>query len=119
MTVMEVSHNEPAAKRRKIRKGTRNCWECKRRKVRCIFESTSDTSCINCTQRNSACISQEYDENTTQSEKSDEGTEARLRKMEEALARLAGARTTSTSNTPIELSGLESVNVSLSDVGHL
>ncbi|KAH7067244.1 hypothetical protein BKA63DRAFT_114543 [Paraphoma chrysanthemicola] len=118
MIAAGVSHNEPAAKRRKVRKGTRNCWECKRRKVRCIFESTSDTSCVNCTQRHSACISQEYDENTAQSEKTDEGMEARLRKMEEALERLAGARTASISNTPIDFSGLGGVTERTSDVSN-
>ncbi|RAH55228.1 hypothetical protein BO85DRAFT_498973, partial [Aspergillus piperis CBS 112811] len=47
------------AKRRKVRKGTRSCWECKRRKVRCIFSSYSNANCDNCSRRGSKCISQE------------------------------------------------------------
>lgn len=43
-------------KRRKVRKGTQSCWECKRRKVRCV--STEDI-CHNCRRRGTACISQE------------------------------------------------------------
>lgn len=46
------------AKRRKVRKGTQSCWECKRRKVRCIFSSPA-TICNNCQRRKTICISQE------------------------------------------------------------
>ncbi|KAJ5587758.1 uncharacterized protein N7459_003523 [Penicillium hispanicum] len=53
------SQDGPATKRRKVRKGTQSCWECKRRKVRCIFASTANTTCDNCCRRNTACISQE------------------------------------------------------------
>lgn len=51
----ELDH-EP--KRRKVRKGTQSCWECKRRKVRCVFETT-ETICQNCRRRSTACISQD------------------------------------------------------------
>ncbi|PYH67524.1 uncharacterized protein BO88DRAFT_465256 [Aspergillus vadensis CBS 113365] len=47
------------AKRKKVRKGTKSCWECKRRKVRCIFSSSSNAICDNCRRRGSRCISQE------------------------------------------------------------
>lgn len=45
-------------KRRKVRKGTQSCWECKRRKVRCVF-NTTETTCQNCRRRGTACISQD------------------------------------------------------------
>lgn len=45
-------------KRRKVRKGTQSCWECKRRKVRCVFDTT-ETICQNCRRRSTACISQD------------------------------------------------------------
>lgn len=65
--------DEPTAKRRKVRKGTRNCWECRRRKVRC--NSATDDSCDNCRRRGTACISQEESEmpvpSTADSNKSD------------------------------------------------
>ncbi|EED17447.1 conserved hypothetical protein [Talaromyces stipitatus ATCC 10500] len=32
------NNTESEAKRRKIRKGTRSCWECKKRKMKCEFE---------------------------------------------------------------------------------
>ncbi|KAK4206881.1 hypothetical protein QBC37DRAFT_434316 [Rhypophila decipiens] len=56
------------APRKKIRKGTTSCWECKRRKVRCLFTATDPTpssvlgpiSCDGCKRRGTACISQEF-----------------------------------------------------------
>ncbi|EDU47224.1 C6 zinc finger domain containing protein [Pyrenophora tritici-repentis Pt-1C-BFP] len=49
------------AKRRKVRKGTHSCWECKRRKMKCIFDPhIASTSCNGCRQRGSPCISQEF-----------------------------------------------------------
>lgn len=53
----------PPPKRRKVRKGTKSCWECKRRKIRCIFdEAGSATSCQECRQRGATCVSQENPE---------------------------------------------------------
>lgn len=49
-------------KRRKVRKGTRSCWECKRRKIRCIFASSEDVTCIGCQRRRAPCVSQELPE---------------------------------------------------------
>ncbi|KAK3369995.1 hypothetical protein B0H63DRAFT_305345 [Podospora didyma] len=51
-----------ASKRRKIRKGTRSCWECKRRKIRCTFASDADSICIGCRRRGTQCVSQEFPE---------------------------------------------------------
>ncbi|KAF5006513.1 hypothetical protein FDECE_7115 [Fusarium decemcellulare] len=62
----------PTAKRRNIRKGTRSCWECKRRKARCTFADDSDTVCVGCSRRGSVCVSQEYPEETSQACQPDE-----------------------------------------------
>ncbi|KAJ5848095.1 hypothetical protein N7455_012052 [Penicillium solitum] len=48
--------------RKKIRKGTRSCWQCKHRKVRCNFASDSDQSCKECLARGLPCRSQELPE---------------------------------------------------------
>lgn len=45
--------------RRKIRRGTISCWECKRRKIRCAFASPVDTVCNGCQRRGTKCISQD------------------------------------------------------------
>ncbi|KAK7423707.1 hypothetical protein QQX98_000897 [Neonectria punicea] len=50
------------AKRRKIRKGTRSCWECKRRKIRCSFSAPSDPVYIGCRRRGVGCVGQEHPE---------------------------------------------------------
>ncbi|EPS35808.1 hypothetical protein H072_10795 [Dactylellina haptotyla CBS 200.50] len=47
-------------KRRKIRKGTQSCWECKRRKVRCTFASPTEGICDGCRSRGTKCIGQEF-----------------------------------------------------------
>ncbi|KAH7186053.1 uncharacterized protein B0J16DRAFT_343158 [Fusarium flagelliforme] len=54
--------DSPEPKRRKVRKGTRSCWQCKRRKIKCNFRSESDAVCVGCRQRGTNCVSQEYDE---------------------------------------------------------
>ncbi|TKW59145.1 hypothetical protein CTA1_910 [Colletotrichum tanaceti] len=50
----------PTPKRRKLRKGTQSCWECKRRKARCTFSSPVPHGvCDGCTRRGTDCVSQE------------------------------------------------------------
>ncbi|RMZ39430.1 hypothetical protein CA14_003124 [Aspergillus flavus] len=66
---MSVPHVAPShdgywqAKRRKVRKGTHSCWECKRRKMKCRFDPrVVSSSCNGCRRRGSRCISQEFPE---------------------------------------------------------
>ncbi|OAA56296.1 Zn(2)-C6 fungal-type DNA-binding domain protein [Niveomyces insectorum RCEF 264] len=61
----DVENSQP--KRRKVRKGTRTCWECKRRKVRCIFEPPNNAVCVGCTRRCLRCVGQEFPEEPTTS----------------------------------------------------
>ncbi|QIW96759.1 hypothetical protein AMS68_002277 [Peltaster fructicola] len=52
-------------KRRGLRKGTHSCWECKRRKMRCVADASvtrGPTVCQGCRRRGSACVSQEVPE---------------------------------------------------------
>ncbi|KAK6508682.1 hypothetical protein TWF506_010761 [Arthrobotrys conoides] len=49
-------------KRRRIRKGTRSCWECKHKKIRCTFSIPTDSICDSCKRRGSPCIGQEFPE---------------------------------------------------------
>ncbi|KAF2438272.1 hypothetical protein P171DRAFT_437322 [Karstenula rhodostoma CBS 690.94] len=57
-----MSEHEPTTKRRKVRKGTQSCWDCRRRKVRCIFSAPTNSACDNCTRRKTPCVSQELSE---------------------------------------------------------
>ncbi|KAL0931968.1 Zn(II)2Cys6 transcription factor [Colletotrichum truncatum] len=52
-------------KRRKLRKGTLSCWECKRRKIKCVFESSNSPFCVGCKDRGTRCVSQEFPEDYT------------------------------------------------------
>ncbi|CEJ61643.1 hypothetical protein PMG11_10169 [Penicillium brasilianum] len=52
-------------KRRKLRKGTHSCWECKQRKMKCTFSLPTDDVCIRCRRRGIKCVSQEYPEEIT------------------------------------------------------
>ncbi|KAF2442369.1 hypothetical protein P171DRAFT_364028, partial [Karstenula rhodostoma CBS 690.94] len=51
-----------STRKRKIRKGTQSCWECKRRKTRCIFAAPVDSACVGCKSRRTTCLSQEFHE---------------------------------------------------------
>ncbi|KAF2684675.1 hypothetical protein K458DRAFT_442514 [Lentithecium fluviatile CBS 122367] len=51
---------ESLPSRKKMRKGTHSCFECRRRKIRCIFPSDNPDVCSECFARGSRCIDQEH-----------------------------------------------------------
>ncbi|KAI0856213.1 hypothetical protein F4860DRAFT_519045 [Xylaria cubensis] len=53
--------------RRKVRKGTKSCWECKHRKIKCIFRLPTDKTCMRCARRGVQCVGQEHPEVMTTS----------------------------------------------------
>ncbi len=59
---MEPLLREPQAKRRKVRKGTRSCWECKGRKVKCTYLTADEAVCDGCFRRGTKCVSQDLPE---------------------------------------------------------
>ncbi|KAI1353086.1 hypothetical protein F5Y01DRAFT_67718 [Xylaria sp. FL0043] len=82
---------QPEANRRKLRKGTRSCWECKRRKNRCTW-SRSEGKCDGCNRRGTRCIGQEFPQEPVSSErrginKSDDNRILRLEALVEELSR--------------------------------
>ncbi|KAI0201940.1 hypothetical protein F4808DRAFT_89139 [Astrocystis sublimbata] len=107
----------PEPKRRKVRKGTRSCWECRRRKIRCLYSSGNASICVNCESRGSNCLSQEFADDQDVSIP-DRRVTQRLGRVEEMLEKLAEKimpdtynRGTSTCVSPAsaELVDLESV----------
>lgn len=58
----DSTSSEPDAKRRKLRKGTTSCWDCKKRKVKCTYDATSNTVCIACRRRGAPCVGQDTPE---------------------------------------------------------
>lgn len=85
---------ESEVKRRKLRKGTRSCWECKRRKVRCTYVSESDEACITCRRRGAKCVSQELPEEPGMAQ-NEFGAE-RIMRVEALLERLVNTKPQST-----------------------
>ncbi|KAK4122137.1 hypothetical protein N657DRAFT_576119, partial [Parathielavia appendiculata] len=71
--------------RKRLRKGTRSCWECKRRKVGCILETPTSAVCNDCRRRGTACVSQEFPDPPA-------GTGSRQRAVEDRLGRLEALR---------------------------
>ncbi|KAI0451054.1 hypothetical protein F5B21DRAFT_488431 [Xylaria acuta] len=76
----------PEPKRRKVRKGTRSCWECRRRKIRCLYASEDASICVNCESRGSSCVSQEFADE--QASAPDRRVTQRLGRVEEMLEKL-------------------------------
>ncbi|KIW12378.1 hypothetical protein PV08_09655 [Exophiala spinifera] len=74
----------PMFKRRKIRKGTNSCWECKRRKTRCTFANPNESICDGCRSRGVSCISQAFQDDG----EAVSNNLARLNRMQAAIAEL-------------------------------
>ncbi|KAL2813187.1 hypothetical protein BDW59DRAFT_34788 [Aspergillus cavernicola] len=92
---------ETAKKRRKIRKGTTSCWECKRRKVRCSLVDDPEAACVSCRRRGTTCVTQDHPNEV------DETTQlagGRMRRVEALIDRLVGA-SAQEPNTPSETRG--------------
>lgn len=81
-----------STKRRKVRKGTRSCWECKRRKIRCILTSPDDAVCLGCQQRRVTCVSQEVPETFSPAVKGNRHLSDRISRVEEALQDLLSGK---------------------------
>ncbi|KAH9900089.1 hypothetical protein F4778DRAFT_154983 [Xylariomycetidae sp. FL2044] len=74
-------------RRRRIRKGTHSCWECRRRKIRCLLADNA-TVCAGCESRGTPCVSQEFDDNGPSAP--DRRLAQRLGRVEHLLERLVG-----------------------------
>ncbi|KAJ5202702.1 hypothetical protein N7449_004781 [Penicillium cf. viridicatum] len=74
--------------RKKIRKGTRSCWQCKHRKVGCNFASDSDQSCKECLARGLPCRSQEFPEPENPRESDRTYLNERMARVETLLEKL-------------------------------
>ncbi|KAI4142740.1 MAG: hypothetical protein L6R39_004817 [Caloplaca ligustica] len=62
MTMLNTTPNSESSDynpRKRMRKGTHSCLECRRRKIRCLFEPNADT-CNRCIAKQLSCTEQEY-----------------------------------------------------------
>ncbi|KAK2051263.1 hypothetical protein LY76DRAFT_676194 [Colletotrichum caudatum] len=80
--------DERPTKKRKVRKGTRSCWQCRKRKVRCEFASNEDEACDGCRTRGTVCVSQEFADQE-QPGPPERGLVQRLGRLEELMLKLA------------------------------
>ena len=85
MTDAPDEEQEISVKRRKIRKGTQSCWECKRRKIRCKFASSKDVTCIGCQRRRAACVSQEMPEDLSPAKSGNRHLSERITRVEDFM----------------------------------
>lgn len=70
--------------RRAMRKGTRSCYECRKRKVRCIFGKNSSI-CEGCALRGKRCVEQSRELLQDQALESKESLKERVAKLEAIL----------------------------------
>ncbi|KAB8276464.1 hypothetical protein BDV30DRAFT_206161 [Aspergillus minisclerotigenes] len=84
-TATAIADQERSRKRRKIRKGTRSCWECKRRKIKCTFASTEDVTCIGCQRRRAPCVSQDLPEVLSPARKGNRHLVERIARVEKFM----------------------------------
>jgi hypothetical protein len=93
MTITTTANNSDShsPKRRKVRKGTQSCWECKRRKAKCSLAApgggSGDGVCDGCRRRGSTCLSQEFPEDPASHRKQ---LGDRIGRVEELMEKLAG-----------------------------
>ena len=90
-----------AHKRRKVRKGTRSCWECKRRKIRCLFVSSEDVICIGCERRRAPCVSQDMPEGLSPAIKGNRHLGERIARVEDVVKDILASQH-STAASPVE-----------------
>ncbi|KAH8896374.1 hypothetical protein GQ53DRAFT_591445, partial [Thozetella sp. PMI_491] len=76
-------------KRQKTRKGTRSCWECKRRKVKCTYASPTDEVCVGCDRRCMECVGQEFPEQPTAPNSQSRLVGDRIGRLETMIQQLA------------------------------
>ncbi|CAI7632557.1 unnamed protein product [Penicillium bialowiezense] len=83
---------EPRPKRRKVRKGTSSCWDCKNRKKRCEFESDSKSGCVSCRRRGIPCISQASAHTADDEHNGYEGVSQHIDRVEDLVRQLVHQR---------------------------
>ncbi|RJE25772.1 C6 finger domain protein [Aspergillus sclerotialis] len=70
--------------RKKMRKGTRSCTECRRRKIRCTYDLHSPGACNECKLRGSTCVEQGI--SSTQHSNNSQTLQERINRLEAIVA---------------------------------
>ncbi|OCL06582.1 hypothetical protein AOQ84DRAFT_343131 [Glonium stellatum] len=75
-------------RRKRVRKGTRSCWECRRRKIKCIYQSDDHSICVSCLDKGTTCLSQEYVDDQSPHDAGNSALDQRMGKVEALLEKL-------------------------------
>ncbi|KAL4793915.1 major facilitator superfamily domain-containing protein [Aspergillus venezuelensis] len=86
-----------------IRKGTKSCTECRRRKVRCVRIPEDAPICRQCTERNTACLAQTSSARPRQAQRL--SSRLRIAQLESQVSRL----TRVVSNIEVKIGGKPSI----------
>ncbi|OJJ05086.1 hypothetical protein ASPVEDRAFT_55096 [Aspergillus versicolor CBS 583.65] len=88
-----------------VRKGTKSCTECRRRKVRCVRIPEDAPTCRQCTERNTACVAQTSSGRPRQSQRLP--SRYRIAQLESQVSRL----TKIVNNIEVKLGGVGSTQL--------
>ncbi|RDW72744.1 transcription factor domain-containing protein [Aspergillus mulundensis] len=88
-----------------VRKGTKSCTECRRRKVRCVRIPEDAPTCRQCTERNTACLAQTSSSRPRQAQRLP--SRYRIAQLESQVSRLTKA----VNNIEVRLGGNPSIQV--------
>ena len=106
---VSVSSDSDSHRRKRLRKGTHSCEQCRRRKVRCIFEPNSQR-CDNCIAREAPCTQQGIGRQRQRSSENQKSTRRRLEEVEgvlgQILERLPAKPTASLTHRESEQTGI-------------
>ncbi|PYI02088.1 hypothetical protein BO78DRAFT_422889 [Aspergillus sclerotiicarbonarius CBS 121057] len=91
-------------RRKRVRKGTKSCWECKRRKIKCI-PSPDISICAGCLERSTPCLSQEYVDDPAPQHADYSALARRMARVESLLETLMDRMTPSSIPAPPNGSG--------------
>src|SRR6201996_5995010 len=78
-TSATLFNHDQGPPRKKMRKGTKSCLECRRRKIKCTFEPGRPAICNECYARGSTCIDQEHGDIQTYTQAASEQSSYSLR----------------------------------------
>ncbi|ETI24733.1 hypothetical protein G647_04103 [Cladophialophora carrionii CBS 160.54] len=109
--------------RKKMRKGTKSCLECRRRKIKCTFEPGRPAVCNECYARGSTCIDQEHGDIQTYtqaaSEQSSYSLRERVSQLEDLVKQVLHRLPEKGASTSVEAEGDGVPSGSESDKSHV
>ncbi|KAJ5247486.1 hypothetical protein N7468_002469 [Penicillium chermesinum] len=92
--------SEHSDRKRKLRKGTASCWECKHRKKRCTYQPASPAECDSCLRLGLTCVNQGLPDPTDHRYDKVRQRIVHVEALVEQLLRQRNRQSTQSSSTP-------------------